>query len=90
LVNGNDDFEIYVFEMLGATACTMVRAGVEPAKIYATIKTGLMPTTDNVHVMKPADLREWQRAAEEYDVLQAQLERAVKNAPVLNEGAKPS
>jgi hypothetical protein len=43
-----------------------VKTGVEPEKIYATIKTGRMLTTENRKFLSKAELKEWQDAGEEY------------------------
>jgi hypothetical protein len=41
-----------------------IKTGVEPEKIYATIKTGRMLTT--MKILSEADIKEWGDAAEEY------------------------
>ena len=44
----------------------MKKVGIDPAKIHAFEKTGLMVTEDNQHLLSDADLDEWQAAIEEY------------------------
>jgi hypothetical protein len=44
----------------------MKKAGIDPAKIYAFEKTGLIVAEDNQHLLSDADLAEWQAAIEEY------------------------
>ena len=43
-----------------------VKAGADPEKIYATIKTCRMLTHENMHLLSKADLDEWREAMEEY------------------------
>ncbi len=45
----------------------MVAAGVEPAKIYAYHKTGLLPTNDNLHLLSKEDIEQWKAAIAEYE-----------------------
>lgn len=45
----------------------MVKAGLEPAKIYAFAKTGLLPTEHNLSLIPDVDLGEWEDAVEEYE-----------------------
>ena len=45
----------------------MVKAGMDPAKIYAFAKTGLLPTEDNLSLIPDVDLREWEDAIDEYE-----------------------
>jgi hypothetical protein len=52
-----------------------VKTGVEPEKIYATIKTGRMLTTENMKFLSKAELKEWQDAGEEYRRLAKQHEK---------------
>jgi hypothetical protein len=52
-----------------------VKTGVEPEKIYATIKTGRMLTTENMKFLSKAELKEWQGAGEEYRRLAKQDEK---------------
>jgi hypothetical protein len=44
----------------------MLAAGIDPAKVYATRKTGPLPTTDNLQDLPPGGLEEWQDAIREY------------------------
>jgi hypothetical protein len=47
--------------------CEAMRAaGISEDKIYATEKTGLMPTADNIELMEPDAFAEWCAAAAEY------------------------
>jgi predicted transcriptional regulator len=43
-----------------------IKAGAEPEKIYAMIKTGRMLTTENMKFLSKDDIKEWQDAGEEY------------------------
>jgi len=45
----------------------MVKAGIDPAKIYAFAKTGLLPTEQNLSLIPDIDLREWEAAIDEYE-----------------------
>ena len=47
-------------------------ANVEPAKIYAAIKTGRVVTVDNMKLLDEDDLAEWEMFCEEYDELAAE------------------
>ena len=60
---------IAVIEFLREFVALAVKTGVEPAKIYATIKTGRILTTKNMKLLTKADIREWQDAVQEYDEL---------------------
>ena len=44
----------------------MEKAGIDPAMIYATRVTGLLPTEGNIHLIAAVDLQEWQDAVEDY------------------------
>lgn len=44
----------------------MKKAGIDPAKIHAFEKTGLIVTEDNQHLLSDADLAEWEAAIQEY------------------------
>ena len=44
----------------------MASAGIDPALIYAFHRTGLIISEENVHLMSPEDLAEWQAALDEY------------------------
>ena len=48
-------------------AFTMVRAGIDPALIYAFRKTGLIVTEANEGKLLPEDLAEWHAAIDEYE-----------------------
>ena len=56
-------------EHLREMVAIAVRAGVEPSKIYAMIKTGRVLTDDNMKFLSKADIKEWADAAREYDQL---------------------
>ena len=45
----------------------MASAGLDPAKIYAFHRTGLMVTETNLHLLSAEDLDEWQAAIDEYN-----------------------
>lgn len=45
---------------------TMRKAGIRPALIYATEKTGLIVTEENRNLIPDIDLTEWQAAIDEY------------------------
>jgi hypothetical protein len=47
-------------------------AGIEPAKVYAMWKTGLIVTSDRLNLFTDLELDEYRSAAEEYDDLTAQ------------------
>jgi hypothetical protein len=50
----------------------MAAVGIEPAKIHAFLKTGLIPVKGNLQVLSKADLQEWKDACAEYDKAQRQ------------------
>ena len=50
----------------------MVKAGIDPAYIYAFKKTGLLVTTDNWDKLSPEDQAEWMAAISEAENLDAQ------------------
>ena len=50
----------------------MVQADIDPAKIYAYTKTGVMPTTENQDKMLPEDIEAWNAAIDEYERLTKQ------------------
>src|SRR5215469_11149067 len=60
---------IAMIEFLREFVALAVKTGAEPAKIYATIKTGRILTTENMKLLTEADIKEWQDAAQEYDEL---------------------
>jgi hypothetical protein len=47
----------------------MAAAGIAPEFIYASRKTGMLPTTENLHLWSEADLAEWEAAIAEYHSL---------------------
>jgi hypothetical protein len=53
-----------------------LKTGVEPEKIYGTIKTGRMLTTENMKFLSKAELKEWQDAREEYQRLASRTRRS--------------
>jgi hypothetical protein len=52
-----------------------VKVGADPEKIYATIITGRMLTTENMKFLSKAEIKEWQDAGEEYRRLAKQSEK---------------
>lgn len=61
-----EEFERDMIEVMG-------KAGVDPALMYATNKTGLIVTETNQHLLSDEDLAEWQEAIEEYYELEGRL-----------------
>jgi integrase len=55
-----------------AAANAMAQAGIDPAKIYAFRRTGLLATTENWERLSPADRQAWEAAVEEYAILSQQ------------------
>ncbi len=47
----------------------MAAAGIDPALIYASRKTGLLVTEDNLDKIPEEALAEWEAAVAEYDEL---------------------
>jgi integrase len=47
----------------------MKAAGIDPAKIHAYRRTGMLVTSENVDQWSPEDLDEWQAALDEYQSL---------------------
>ena len=45
----------------------MVSAGVDPSIIFAFHRTGLLVSEDNVNLLSPEELEEWQAAIDEYN-----------------------
>ena len=45
----------------------MVKAGIDPAFIYASRKTGLIVTEENQHLLTEEDRQAWMDALAEYD-----------------------
>jgi hypothetical protein len=62
-----------VSDSMQCLVAVAVKTGVEPEKIYATIKTGRMLTTENMKFLSKAELKEWQDAGEEYRRLMNEL-----------------
>jgi hypothetical protein len=58
--------EAKINKVLDRMCDVMLNAGIDPAKVYATRKTGLLPTTDNLKNLPPGGLEEWQDAITEY------------------------
>jgi hypothetical protein len=50
-------------------ARAMRSAGIDEKRIYATRKTGLMPTDENLHLWSEKDHADWKAALDEYDLL---------------------
>ena len=57
------DIDKYDAEVVRA----MSVAGIEPAKIYAYKKTGLLPSAENWKLLSPQDRAEWNQALDEYE-----------------------
>ena len=53
----------------------MVKAGIEPAKIYAFRKTGMLLSEDNLDKWTRSDLKKWADAVEEFDALQRETKQ---------------
>ena len=68
-VDKNDPFTRDLMKQFVAAA---LKTGVAPEKIYATIKTGRLLTTENMQFLSKADIDEWGDAAEEYKRLAKQ------------------
>ena len=49
------------------TVAAMARAGIDPQKIYAYRKTGLLATEENWRLLTEEDRRAWEEAVAEYD-----------------------
>jgi len=54
-------------EMTAALVEAMAETGVEPARIYAYRKTGLIVTEENLRLLSEQDLAEWKSAIQEYE-----------------------
>jgi hypothetical protein len=50
----------------------MIKARIDPALIYAFLKTGRILTAENKHCLTRAELKEWHDATEEFHKLQQQ------------------
>jgi len=48
----------------------MAHAGIDPAIVHAWLRTGLLVSEENRHLISAEDLAEWQAAIEEYQELQ--------------------
>ena len=48
-------------------AAAMVAANIAPEMIYAFQKTGLIVCEENLHLLSPADINEWNSAIAEYE-----------------------
>lgn len=48
-------------------AKAMRKAGIDGAYIYAYTKTGLLVTQENIHLMEPEELEEFDEAVKEYE-----------------------
>jgi hypothetical protein len=68
-VDKNDPFTRDLMKQIVAAA---LKTGAAPEKIYATIKTGRLLTTENMQFLSKADIDEWGDAAEEYKRLAQQ------------------
>ena len=65
-VSENDEEAIGMVKPILASA---VKIGVDPALIYATIKTQRLVTEENFKFLSREDLQEWVDAIEEYEAL---------------------
>jgi hypothetical protein len=61
----------YCMDYMRELVAVLVKAGADPAKIYAMIKTGWALTDQNAKLLTKAELREWADACSEYDHLAA-------------------
>jgi hypothetical protein len=57
--------------LVATIAAAMERAGIDPAKIHAYRRTGMLVTGENLARWSSEDLGEWQAALEEYEALAA-------------------
>jgi integrase len=57
--------------LVGTVAAAMEQAGIDPAKIHAYRRTGMLLTRDNYGQWSAEDLAEWQAALDEYEALAA-------------------
>ncbi|MDA1371553.1 MAG: hypothetical protein O2971_12440 [Proteobacteria bacterium] len=71
----------------------MVKAGIDPAKIYATAMTdGLMPTEDNLQQISKNDLQEWQDHHKRFEHCISNVKKLIKVAkksPAFKPGDEP-
>ncbi|MGH7265315.1 MAG: hypothetical protein ACREMB_10740, partial [Candidatus Rokuibacteriota bacterium] len=58
-------------DLVATIAAAMEQAGLDPAKIHACRRTGMLITTDNLAQWSAEDLAEWQAAVDEYEALAA-------------------
>ena len=65
-VSENDEEAI---EMVKPILASAIKIGVDPALIYATIKTQRLVTEENIRLLSREDLQEWTGAIEEYEQL---------------------
>jgi hypothetical protein len=56
-------------EMVKPILASAIKIGVDPALIYATIKTQRLVTEENIKLLSREDLQEWTGAIEEYEQL---------------------
>lgn len=57
--------------LVATVVAAMEKAGLDPAKIHAYRRTGMLVTTENVSQWSAEDLAEWQAALDEYEALAA-------------------
>jgi hypothetical protein len=57
--------------LVAAVAAAMEKAGIDPAKIHAYRRTGMLVTPQNLDQWSANDLVEWEAALDEYDMLAA-------------------
>jgi integrase len=69
--NVNDPRPLDPDGLVATIAAAMERAGVDPAKIHAYRRTGMLVTRENLAQWSSEDLGEWQTALEEYEALAA-------------------
>ena len=56
-------------DAIEAITQAMEKAGIDPAMIYATRVTGLLPFEESPHLIPEVDLQEWNDAVEDYRCL---------------------
>jgi len=61
----------------------MHQAGIDPAKIYATQKTGFLPTAETWPQMSPTERREWNDAIAEYETMKSLEEEPMTEEELL-------
>ena len=57
--------------LVDTVTAAMEKAGIDPAKIHAYRRTGMLLTSDNLDQWSAEDLDEWQAALDEYEALEA-------------------